>query len=182
MHKEAEGHPAATHSRFDIQDLGGMLVLAVMCALTGWPAAVAARHECQDSLLFSAAGDAAVDVAAGDALGDALLTVSDVDGSSLLRTHGVDDAAAVPPPVLAVIGVPPPASSPLDDALLNVLLAVNGLDHSLLALSRVDDTLLAGVSGGRPPGCGVHRCRQQCSRHGCPGGYCDRADRCRCFC
>lgn len=182
MHKEAEGHPAATHSRFDIQDLGGMLVLAVMCALTGWPAAVAARHECQDSLLFSAAGDAAVDVAAGDALGDALLTVSDVDGSSLLRTHGVDDAAAVPPPVLAVIGVPPPASSPLDDALLNVLLAVNGLDHSLLALSRVDDTLLAGVSGGRAPGCGVHRCRQQCSRHGCPGGYCDRADRCRCFC
>ncbi|XP_026288396.1 uncharacterized protein LOC113213517 [Frankliniella occidentalis] len=112
---------------------------------------------------------------AGGGLQDALLDVSEVDGTSRLRPAG----ASADLPVVLVPGLeddPRPAIG-VGDSLLNVLLAVNGLDPSLLSLNRVDDTLLR--PGKR---CSVHTCRGQCGRHGCPGGYCDRARRCRCLC
>ncbi|XP_034240735.1 uncharacterized protein LOC117644981 [Thrips palmi] len=108
---------------------------------------------------------------------DTLLAVKAADGSSHLRL--TDDEFLIEP-VLSSDGTPPIQENVVDGPLLDVLLTVNGLDHALLALNRMDASLL-GFADGEPERCNIQNCRKTCILHNCPGGYCDKLRRCRCF-
>ncbi|KAK3910984.1 Neuraminidase [Frankliniella fusca] len=166
-----------------------MTATAIALLVAGLTGSTARGLDLEFELGPGGAFDAALNYLGDDdgRLQDALLDVNALDGSTRLRPAcaGTDDMT----PVFLVPGLEakPRPTVGVGDSLLNVLLAVNGMDPSLLSLNRVDDTLMGAGAGAAPllrPGraCSVLTCRGQCGRHGCPGGYCDTASRCHCLC